>query len=128
MNEELYFVSDAHRQNYEELLKRFDEHTPEFRSAMYISALPMMYYKYRDYLLDEDNYSPVSWIWDYVVAIEEGSEPPFDLTNAMYQMGLLALNLFNSYDGFNLMEALKPLDEDNERVLISAIKERLKRR
>lgn len=126
--EDLYFVNDEHRNNFNELKQRFPDSGPEYRVANYISAHPMMYYKYRAKLLDKSAKGPVDWIVDYVFAQEEGEELPFDLTDSMYQMGLLGLNLYNGHEGLNLMHALGSFDEDNIKVFYSAVATRLKRR
>ena len=44
---------------------------------------------------------------------------------SMMQLGRLALNLWTSYDDFNLMECLKSLDEDNMHVARCAIDVRM---
>lgn len=135
----IFFVDDEHRMNFEHMKQTFPIACKnlEYQSACYISALPMLFYKFKDELQDYD--TPIDWMFNWQMKYEEQDETEsdeeyhkrtnvkmdFDLTPSMQHLGKLALNLFNGYNYFNLMDCLALLDDDGVRVLKSAIDIRL---
>lgn len=136
---ELFFIDDEHKKNYERFKKRFPImlKDKEYQSACYISSLPVLFSKFEDEI--EEYQSPVDWIVNWQMknlpkeddesdeAYEERSsvEVDYDLTNSMQQLGCFALNLFNGYEYFNLMDCLNALDDKHVEVLKVAIDVRL---
>jgi len=135
----LRFIDGEHKLNYERLQSLFpiSFHSPEYQSACYISATPMLYDKFKHEI---HNYnSPLQWILMYQNKFlpREDNESDesydertqlgidFDLTYSMKQLGCLALNLFNGYKHFNLMDCLSSLDDKHVDVLKVAIDVRL---
>jgi len=139
--EKIYFLDEEHKKNFKRLQFKFPASfdDPEYRSACYISAVPMLFYKYEDYI--DDMATPLDWFidWqkknyqqeedesdeDYQERVEEANYVDYDLTSSMQQLGKLGLNLWNGYDYFNLMDCLGALDSDNIKVLKTAIDIRL---
>lgn len=137
--ENVFFVSEEHRNNFDLMQRTFPVayNDPEYQSVCYISALPMLFYKFEDEIQGYD--VPAEWIikWQmkYLKQEEDESDEEYeertsvdvnyDLTSSMQQLGKLALNLFNGYEYFNLMDCLGSLDDINVKVLKSAIDVRL---
>ncbi|PEA53855.1 hypothetical protein CON64_16650 [Bacillus pseudomycoides] len=82
---------------------------------------------------------PVDWIWRWEWRYtllqleeykeyknEESFEIPYDLTNSIVQLGKFSLNMWNSYEHFNLMDCIARLDEKNYKVLKCAIDMRMR--
>lgn len=133
----IYFADNLHQENYEKLKARFPIalNDTEYQSACYIAATPMIFYKYEEHLNKFD--TPVSWIIDwqcknypqeedenleeYQERVEQGMYVDYDLTSSMHQMGKLALNLWNGYEYFNLMDCLGSLDDKNYQIVRCAI-------
>jgi len=137
--EDVFFLNDEHRKNFDLMQRAFPVaySDPEYQSACYISALPMLFYKFEEEIQDYD--VPTEWIikWQMKYLEQEENESDeeyeertnidvnFDLTSSMQHLGKLALNLFNGYEYFNLMDCLSSLDDENVKVLKSAIDIRL---
>lgn len=114
------FINAEHERNFSETLVRFPkaETDKEYRAACYILAAPMIFEKFENQLATF--YSPVSWIvaWENYYTLADKDElddappqPDYDLTSSMIQLGKLALNLWNGYKYFNLMDCLAVLDD-----------------
>lgn len=139
----IYFVDNEHELNFKRVQMKwagFKDNT-EYLSACYILAVPMIFNKIESSV---NNYRyPTDWIWNYLSWQEEYKKDwerydrygdklhpeyeawidrkPMDLSNSMVQLGKFSLNLWNSYDDFNLMDCLGGLDEKNYNVLKCAI-------
>lgn len=137
---DIYFVDEEHQRNFERILFRWPagKKNTEYMPACYILAVPMIFEKVEDMIDDFEN--PVDWIWrwewkytlsklpEYQDASddeEEDNNIPYDLTGSMVQLGRLALNMWNSYEHFNLMHCIASLDEDNYEVLKCAMDMRM---
>lgn len=127
----IYFVSEQHEKNFKETLLKWPNASTndEYKSACYILSVPVIYEKVEE-LVQEFQY-PVDWIWKWEIAynsdlresldITEKRAPGYDLTGSMVSLGRLALNLWNSYEHFNLMHCISRVDEDNYNVALCAI-------
>lgn len=137
--ENVFFVNEDHRENFEFMQQSFpiSYGDTEYQSACYISSLPMLFNKFKNEIQDYD--VPTDWIikWQMKYLKQDDNETDeeyeerthidvtFDLTSSMQHLGKLALNLFNGYEYFNLMDCLSSLDDNNVKVLKSAIDIRL---
>jgi len=137
--ENVFFISDEHRDNFDFLQSVFPVALgdPEYQSACYISALPMIFNKFKGEINQYD--TPLDWIINWQMKhFEQGEDEldedyeertqvdvSYDLTSSMQQLGQLGLNLFNSYDYFNMMDCLNSLDDKNVKVFKAAIDIRL---
>lgn len=135
----MFFVNKYHQLNFEFLQHLFPSsyNDLEYKSACYITAVPMIFSKIDDVVHGFE--SPLDWITDYHSKYmkqfnDESNEEyeerinvnvEYDLTFSMQELGRLGLNLFNGYDHFNLMSCIKTLDEENILVLKTAIDIRL---
>ncbi|WP_374723588.1 DUF2538 family protein [Calidifontibacillus erzurumensis] len=133
--EKIYFVNEQHELNLKRILLKWNvaKNNPEYAAACYIMAVPMIFEKIEPYIGFSE--TPVDWIlrWEWKHTLsklpehqddedqEELERIPYDLTGSMVQLGKLALNLWNGYEHFNLMNCLSRLDEDNYNVLKCAI-------
>ncbi|MCC2252153.1 DUF2538 family protein [Virgibacillus sp. AGTR] len=136
----MYFVSDQHEANFRtvSMIYPASKKSREYEAACYILSVPIIFDKVEDHINDFE--FPAEWILNYLYWQDEYNKEwddhgdslhpdhdawierkPYDLTNSMIQLGKLALNLWTSYDDFNLMDCLKSLDEDNIRVARCAI-------
>lgn len=136
---DLPFLDNNHKENYERLQALFPVSLQdmEYQSACYVSSMPLLFSKFEKEVESYD--TPLDWIinWQmkYLPQEEHESDEAFeertdigvdyDLTSSMQQLGNLALNLFNGYDYFNLMDCLGSLDDKNVEVLKIAIDVRL---
>lgn len=135
LNNELFFVDEKHRRNFEATLQRWPQgrRDMEYMTTCYILAVPMIFEKVGHMLYEFKR--PVDWIWrweyrytisqlpEYQEDSEEDELPeiPYDLTGSMVSLGRFALNMWNSYEHFNLMRAMSQLDGDNYQVLKCAM-------
>lgn len=141
----IYFVDHQHELNFNSLLMNFPVaiRDIEYKTACYILSVPMIFEKVEAYI--DEFESPVDWIWRYLEWEKEFNEDwrrgyddelhpehdawierrPYDLTGSMKQLGKLSLNLWTSYEDFNLMKCLSSLDSDNVNVFRCAIDLRL---
>jgi hypothetical protein len=135
---EIYFVDDQHQLNFKRVLLKWNvgKSNLEYQIACYILAVPMIFEKVEKHIgLFE---YPISWIWawewkytlskldEYKDDLEgEEEEIPYDLTGSMVQLGKFTLNMWNSYEQFNLMNCIASLDEDNYKVLKCAMDMRM---
>ena len=134
----MYFVDDQHELNFKQLLFRWQiaRNNPEYKVACYITSVPIIFEKIKDYIGTSD--TPVEWIWDWEWAHTlsklpeyaedeepEESEIPYDLTSSMVQLGKLALNLWNGYEHFNLMRCIEVLDEEHYKIVKCAMDMRI---
>lgn len=135
----LFFINDEHRENFDLMQRAFPVSYSdlEYKSACYISALPMIFYKFSHEIYDYD--VPIDWMINWqkkhlpqehdesneMFAERTQIEVNYDLTHSMQELGKLALNLFNRYEYFNLMDCLNSLDDVNVDVLKVAIDVRL---
>lgn len=128
------FINEKHKDNFTILSTYWMRALTdvEYQSALYIMATPFIFDKVSKHLKEFE--SPCDWIWrwewNYNIEHEEGEEVeksniPYDLTSSMVQLGKLALNLWNGYGGFNMLDCLNVLDKENEKVFYNAIKIRL---
>lgn len=133
---QMYFVDEQHELNYQTILMLWPHamRDVEYKAPVYILSIPMIFEKVEDYM--DDFETPVDWIWRYLKwdeqykkeweryegAHEDALHPdhdawidrkPYDLTYSAKQLGRLALNLWTSYDDFNLMKCLGSLDDKN---------------
>lgn len=137
---DIYFVDDQHVQNFEtcRLRWRVSMTNTEYLTACYILAVPVIFEKV-GHMITEFK-TPVDWIWrwewrytlsklpEYQEDQEEDEELPeipYDLTGSMVGLGRFALNMWNSYEHFNLMNCMGRLDEENYRVLKCAMDMRM---
>ncbi len=142
MKNKLYFVSEDHKNNYEKMVAKFPSALcdTEYQVACYVSAAPFLFYKFADKLYEFD--TPLDWILNWQMKYEPQMEDEsdedyknrkqegeafvnYDLTPSMQQMGEFALNLFNGYKYFNLMNCIGSLDEINYRMFKCALDVRL---
>lgn len=121
----ILFVDEQHQKNYELMKRLFPSaiSSTEYQAACYISAIPLVFYKFEKHIGEFG--SPVDWIinWNcrYLSQFEDETDEEYqerinisvdyDLTNSMQQLGRLALNLWNGYEHFNLMDSLDSVDE-----------------
>lgn len=133
----IYFIDDDHKMNYQRVLFKWPSAMSnlEYQTACYILAVPLIYKKVEK-LIDDFKY-PVDWIWrweykytlpndtNYCHKGDDVKKPPYDLTNSMVQLGKLALNMWNGYEHFNLLNCITRLDNDNYRVAMCAINMRM---
>jgi hypothetical protein len=139
---DIYFVDEHHAQNFETARLRWkvSSKNTEYMTACYIIAVPMIWEKIRKLLDDFD--TPVDWIWRYewkhtlskLPEYQDDSENeeeetlvPYDLTGSMVHLGRFALNMWNSYEHFNLMNCIGSLDEENYNILRCAMEMRMGR-
>lgn len=135
----IYFVDEQHEENYRNMKEMFPKalYSKEYQSACYISSTPIIFSKFEDKV---SNFSdPVCWIYSWEDRYlpkqcnetnEEYEERTnvgidYDLTSSMQQMGKLALNLWNGYANFNLMDCLDSVDYENYLVVKQAINIRM---
>ena len=131
---EIYFIDDQHYSNYKKLLLKWPiarKGDPEYQVSCYIMALPLIFTKVGEQLDVFD--SPIDWIWnwewyyklsnleEFSDSKEEQTEPTYDLTPSMVQLGRLSLNLFNGYEHFNLMSCLSSVDDKHYKVVKCAL-------
>src|SRR5699024_7040483 len=97
----VFFVNAEHRMNFKHMQQIFPVaySDPEYQSACYISALPMLFYKFKDEIYDYD--VPVRWIIKWLIKYVEKQhdesdqeylertqgEVNFDLTSSMQHLG-----------------------------------------
>lgn len=143
--DKIYFVNEQHEQNFNITKKKFPQSArdKEYQSTCYILSTPIIFETIESHM--DDFETPVDWIWRYLTWLDgykdewdnyssDNLHPdheawidnrPYDLTGSMVQLGRLSLNLWTSYDDFNLMRCLSSLDTDNIHVFKSAIDIRL---
>lgn len=142
--EKIYFVDDQHELNYRTVFMIWGDvsRNLEYMTACYILSTPLVFEKVESHM--DDFETPVDWILRYLEWVEqynrswetyEGESDdalhpehdawierkPYNLTSSMTQLGKLALNLWTSYDDFNLMQCLSSLDDKNIHVARCAI-------
>jgi hypothetical protein len=136
---EIYFVDDQHQINFKRVLLKWNagKNNLEYQTACYILAVPMIFEKVEQYIGLFEN--PVDWIWrwewKYTLSKldkfkdepEEEIEIPYDLTGSMVQLGKFALNMWNSYEHFNLMDCIASLDGENYTALKCAMDMRMRK-
>lgn len=131
----MYFVDEQHEENYRKMEDLFPKalYSKEYQSACYISATPFIFRKIEDKVSHFS--SPVRWIYNwedrYLPKQDDETdeeyeermniEVDYDLTSSMQQLGKLALNLWNGYEDFNLMDCLGSVDHENFLVVKQAI-------
>lgn len=135
---DIYFLDDDHQQNFEKVLSRWPvaARNTEYRTACYILAVPMIFEKVGSIIEEFEN--PVDWIWRWEwkytlskleeyqdVEDDDETEITYDLTGSMVQLGKFSLNVWNSYEHFNLMQCIASLDEENYEVLKCAMEMRM---
>jgi hypothetical protein len=132
---EIYFVNDHHQLNFKRVLLKWNvgKQDREYQTACYILAVPMIFEKVEPYIGLFEN--PVDWIWQWEwkntlsklpeYQEEEPADLPYDLTGSMVQLGKFALNMWNGYEHFNLMDSIASLDSENYNVLKCAMDMRL---
>lgn len=135
---DIYFVDDEHERNFEKVLSRWPagKRNVEYMPACYILAVPMIFEKVESLINDFEN--PTDWIWRwewrYTMSKlpeyqdsddDEETEIPYDLTGSMVQLGKFALNMWNGYEHFNLMDCISRLDEQNYEVVRCAMDMRM---
>lgn len=126
----IFFVDEQHEKNYKKMAELFPAvlSSKEYQAACYIHALPMIFYKFEYYINDFS--SPVEWIYRWeeqqFFDILEDVELEYDLSSSMLHLGRLALNLWNGYEHFNLMDCLNNVDDENFLVVKQAIEIRMK--
>jgi hypothetical protein len=139
--DEIYFINEKHKVNFKKTLVRWNvaRIDPEYMTACYIMSIPMIFDKVGQQIGEYEQ--PTDWILKYFDWREEYQEEwrnddedqsspeyeawlerqPFDLTNSMIQLGRLALNLWNGYSEFNLLDCMNSLDDKHYLALICAI-------
>lgn len=127
-----YFVDEQHKYNFQIVTEKWPQaqQSEEYRSACYIMATPIIFSKVSGKIDEFED--PVSWMWKYLDWKEEEPQDkdheawyrrkPYDLSGSMLQLGKLALNNWNSYQEFNLMDCLSSLDDTHLQVALQAIK------
>lgn len=136
----IFFIDDEHAVNYNIMIEMFPEslRNPEYQAACYISSLPWIFDKFKKQLSSisipvewiinwEDKYLPKQNETDQEYRNRSNIEIDYDLTHSMQQMGKLALNLWNGYDYFNLMDCLSVVDDRNFQAIKQAIDIRMKK-
>lgn len=135
--EKIYFIDWQHELNFKQTLLKWNvgRRNREYQTACYILAVPMIFEKVEQYIGLFEN--PVDWIWrwewkntlskleEFQDDSEENSDIPYDLTGSMVQLGKLALNLWNGYEHFNLMNCIASLDSEHFEVLKCALDMRM---
>lgn len=128
---EIYFISEQHERNFKETLIKWPtaKIDAEYRSTCYILSVPMIYEKVAFNIPTFEN--PVDWIWRWETAynndlrkdldITQKLSVDYDLTSSMVGLGKLALNLWNGYRYFNLLDSISSIDAENYNVLKCAI-------
>jgi|SRR5690625_4134319 len=135
----MFFVDEQHEVNYEKMIEIYPNAftNPEYQAACYIASTPFVFYKFEARLNEFS--SPVDWIinWQmkHLAQFDDETdeqykertsiEVDYDLTSSMQHMGKLALNLWNGYEYFNLMDCLSSLDDKNYLVVKQAIDVRM---
>lgn len=131
----IFFVDEQHQENYERMTECFPNAlvSREYQAACYVSSIPLVFYKFEKHL---DKFSsPVDWIinWNsrYLQQFDDETDEEYqermsvivdyDLTPSMQHLGKLALNLWNGYEYFNLMDCLESVDDLHYQVVKSAI-------
>jgi hypothetical protein len=140
---DIYFVDDQHEKNFETARLRWNvrKSNTEYLTACYILSVPMIFEKIEHLLSDFE--TPVDWIWRYEwkyklskipeygddseVEEQDNDAIQYDLTGSMLQLGRYALNMYNSYEHFNLMQCISSLDYENYQVLRCAMEMRMGR-
>src|SRR5699024_10454183 len=128
---QLTFVDEQHKANYQIYKETFPLSLKdvEYQTACYISALPVLFFKFKNEIQRYE--TPLEWFINWQMKYLEQSDDEtdeeyeerqqihidYDLTSSMQQLGALALNLFNGYDHFNLMDCIESLDDENVQVL-----------
>lgn len=138
---DFYFIDKQHELNFKKTLLRWSsaKSNSEYSATCYILSIPMIYEKFEQYISEFEN--PISWIfsweWHHTLSnldeykdFDDGDEVPkypIDLTNAMVQLGKFALNMWNGYEHFNLLDCISSLDDKNYKALMSAIDIRMRK-
>lgn len=126
----MYFLDDQHKLNFKATKLRWSnaQSSPEYVAACYILAVPMIFEK----VVNDIGHwkSPVGWIYEWedkygTQPLDDAEKPDFDLSSSMVQMGRLALNLWNGYEHFNLMNCLAVIDETKYEIVKTAINIRM---
>ncbi|MBF0706589.1 DUF2538 family protein (plasmid) [Alkalihalobacillus hwajinpoensis] len=132
----MYYIDENHSSNFETVIERWPKAVTnlEYLTSCYILSIPMIYENVSKWL--DEFETPVDWIWEWEwkytltqidpIYIEDHEkakavEIPYDLTNSMIQLGKFSLNMWNSYEYFNLMECISSLDQPNYQAVINAI-------
>lgn len=135
----IYFVNKQHEVNFKRTLLKWNnaKNNTEYGAACYILSLPIIFEKVEKYIGEFEN--PVSWIfpyeWKHTISkleeyeLDEEMEEkiPYDLTSSMVQLGKFAMNMWNGYEHFNLLDCISSLDEENYKVMKCAMDMRLRK-
>lgn len=133
---EIYFVDEQHERNFKETLMKWSiaRSNTEYKSACYILSVPMIFEKVEHLIPTYE--MPVDWIWRWETAynnelresleITQKLSVDYDLTSSMVGMGRLALNLWNGYRYFNLLDCISNLDTENYSVVKCVIDIRMR--
>ena len=136
----IYFINKQHEINFKRVLLKWNvaKVDAEYSTACYILSVPMIFDKVENYIAGFE--SPISWInsyeWQHTLSKleeykdfkdDEVEEIKYDLTHSMVQLGKFALNMWNGYEHFNLLDCIASLDEQNYKVLKCAMDIRLRK-
>lgn len=134
---ELYFVNEQHEKNFEKTLEKWPKakNDSEYKSSCYILSVPSIYEKVEALIPDFEYPTDWIWRWEYAynsklresLGVTKEIDVDYDLTGAMVELGRLALNLWNSYEHFNLMDCISSLDAKNYKVFQYAIAIRMRK-
>lgn len=134
MRGKMYFISDLHKSNFNNLLTIYliAKKDSEYRSAMYLLSLPTIYNKVVNDKAFNDN-CPFYWTEEYIYTdndiefLDKPSESYLTLSSGYKCIVDLALHLFNSSNPFNLCNALKTWDNTLYNVFKQAVEIRVGR-
>ncbi|KRE31623.1 DUF2538 family protein [Paenibacillus sp. Soil522] len=118
----MFFVNEAHRKNYESLLKFYESSLPsiEYEVACYVLALPEVLKRIPE---DHNVEFPFDWAWEY----DEGNNKNKP-TNALfymddpYQQLVIAANHMYNGEPFRLNKGLDNWDELHFKIFVQACK------
>jgi hypothetical protein len=144
----MYFLNEIHEWNYKQLLTSVFPQAPqdrEYHVVAYIFALPEVYcrcaphpyigefpflwtVRYRDisYMERDQETGQTHEVFDFEIEEDENgreirSDAYYELSNGYRYIVDLAANLFNSYQDFNLMNALQTWDNEIFQVFLQAL-------
>jgi hypothetical protein len=118
---QVYFSDEAHQENFQKCMQKFDCRTKEYISTCYLAAYPEVF---KCFDLEQQENGPFDWYFDCLdnVSLQEhrltGSTAP--LTGQTIALVHLALNLWNGHS-FDLVSGLSIWDSELYTVALQAI-------
>lgn len=128
------FLNRQHEDNFYELRNRWQSIHPEYISALYITATPIIFEKIKDEYKNFD--IPLDWIYqhEWKRTLKENvfngeddefhdKKYNFELTDDEVALGQIALNLWNSYDhDVNYNELFFTMNKTFIQIVLESIK------